>query len=633
MRHQNNSLFPDGSMQVGTGEILASRAKTFPITKSMTDFGRFLERLISLPAKERVKYPGPVVTSLAFTLLYMNYQKISHIYNGTVFIDAENLGAIARCDLRTWEGGSKAIFSRNANSFEEVAAHSVRLFEDMKLQAGLLEGIEKDIERQEILVEDMRTRADPSDNLALQERILKGMRLEQQNGALGLLIDHYSAIVPMPEEPARDDSNETFYRAVRDGNLEAARAASKLEGLDIDAINPDSGFNPLHEASYNGNKEMVKLLLKLGANINALDLDEFTPLVIALQKSDEVATFLIKKGANLNYKYPAQSPMHLAAFYGRVEAIRALKRREIDVDAVDESTGKSALHIACEEFQPEAAKALLDLSKDAKKLINKPWGTNTPLEIATKLGSIDVVNVLLSRGADRTIGKKIASAALAAGNEDILDRIRTFKASKSSSKTKSFTKKPSDPLEEASASSVSGGAGFVTKSAKPSAAASTMFLATSPKPNVVDEMAQESAKTSTVAGDALLHSISENLSKGASLTRKAVAASATALAAKAALYATDSLSKDALSKTEPDESPNSSIRANAALALVALAATAAAIVAGTRYVYNRFFATKDHKKDDDDFTPVVATKIADKIVAEASERKGNRRGGGRGNNS
>lgn len=72
--------------------------------------------------------------------------------------------------------------------------------------------------------------------------------------------------------------------------------------LEHDAIvNCSSDMSPLHLASYKGHSEVVKLLLKFGANIDTYDLYGMTPLHAALlHAKKQVITTLLGYGADIN---------------------------------------------------------------------------------------------------------------------------------------------------------------------------------------------------------------------------------------------------------------------------------------------------------------------------------------------
>lgn len=59
------------------------------------------------------------------------------------------------------------------------------------------------------------------------------------------------------------------------------------------------GNTALHIASLAGQEEVVKVLVKLGANVNVQSQNGFTPLYMAAQENhDAVVSFLLANGAN-----------------------------------------------------------------------------------------------------------------------------------------------------------------------------------------------------------------------------------------------------------------------------------------------------------------------------------------------
>lgn len=60
-----------------------------------------------------------------------------------------------------------------------------------------------------------------------------------------------------------------------------------------------------------------------GANVNALDEDNWTPLHKAVRNDKvEIVRILIENGANVNFKSKnGRTPLHEAAFYGELSRI------------------------------------------------------------------------------------------------------------------------------------------------------------------------------------------------------------------------------------------------------------------------------------------------------------------------
>ena len=89
--------------------------------------------------------------------------------------------------------------------------------------------------------------------------------------------------------------------AIRNGNLKEARLLIK-NGADIDAVD-DTNDTALIWASVNGNLEMVKLLLEAGANTEIKDNNGNTALIWAARENYvSIAELLMRYGADPLYK-------------------------------------------------------------------------------------------------------------------------------------------------------------------------------------------------------------------------------------------------------------------------------------------------------------------------------------------
>ena len=116
------------------------------------------------------------------------------------------------------------------------------------------------------------------------------------------------------------------YYACNKGQFEVVQKAKALieNGADPNESD-DQGCTPLHHASRNGSKKIVKLLLKHGANVNAkLNTTFKTPLHEAVNHGHlNIVKILIWYGADLSCKTRNQTtPIHIAAVKGHVEIVK-----------------------------------------------------------------------------------------------------------------------------------------------------------------------------------------------------------------------------------------------------------------------------------------------------------------------
>lgn len=97
-----------------------------------------------------------------------------------------------------------------------------------------------------------------------------------------------------PDEPTLG-----LYPAIHNGDINQISRHIRW-GTDINQVDAD-GRRPLHVAAAQGSQVVVKLLLKNGADINALDREGHSALYIAVMNGrTRVAELLIKQGAPYN---------------------------------------------------------------------------------------------------------------------------------------------------------------------------------------------------------------------------------------------------------------------------------------------------------------------------------------------
>ncbi|XP_073683772.1 ankyrin-1 isoform X1 [Garra rufa] len=233
-------------------------------------------------------------------------------------------------------------------------------------------------------------------------------------------------------DPAQTDSNASYLRAARAGNIEKALDYIK-SGVDINICN-QNGLNALHLASKEGHVEVVAELIKIGAAVDAATKKGNTALHIAsLAGQADVVKELVNNGANIN----AQSqngftPLYMAAQENHLDVVKflldngssqsiatedgftplavALQQGHDQVVSLlleNDTKGKvrlPALHIAARKDDTKAAALLLQNDHNAdvesKMMVNRTTESGfTPLHIAAHYGNINVATLLLNRGA------------------------------------------------------------------------------------------------------------------------------------------------------------------------------------------------------------------------------------------
>lgn len=210
---------------------------------------------------------------------------------------------------------------------------------------------------------------------------------------------------------------------------------------------------PLHVAAYypKSNSEIVEDLITHGAEIDALDNERQTPLMLLARKfyaSDEskvveqikIAKVLLEKGADINAKDDRDNTaFDLAIFWLGTAFIRFLIKQNPDVMSHEESRdlrifsiakkgltevikdlledgidpnlqdkkGRTLLHIAIKKKRESLAKFLL-----SEKAIIKDSQKNTPFHLAAEVGLTKIIDDLIENGWDMNTQNKEGNTPL-----------------------------------------------------------------------------------------------------------------------------------------------------------------------------------------------------------------------------
>ncbi|WP_025666353.1 ankyrin repeat domain-containing protein [Aquimarina megaterium] len=168
-----------------------------------------------------------------------------------------------------------------------------------------------------------------------------------------------------------------FPQAIRKANIEIVKAFLDA-GVDTTILD-SQGYTPLINAIQGGNCDLVKKMIEIGLDINECDDEGWHPLLHATENS-EMAKLLYEFDADPWIKNNKNmSVFHGACMNGLVWLVKDLILKKPDVVNEKSKDGWSPLHYAAWHGRVEIAKILID--KNANIDITDNSG-ETPLEIA-----------------------------------------------------------------------------------------------------------------------------------------------------------------------------------------------------------------------------------------------------------
>lgn len=223
--------------------------------------------------------------------------------------------------------------------------------------------------------------------------------LLEQGADLNARIDHYST--PLCEAAENGHirivklllANGADVNEIRNDGRSALHCAVQREfykvidcllecGADVNL--KVSGDSPLHFAAAIGNLKILKLLLSNGAELNATNLSDATPLFIAVQRNrNEIVECLVKHGADVN-------------IHDQDSTIKSFNYTSDCIHDLRSCRGLRPLIIAVDNSNLDIVEILLNCGAPADIENEKV----SPLHLASANGSLEIVKVLLGFGAN-----------------------------------------------------------------------------------------------------------------------------------------------------------------------------------------------------------------------------------------
>lgn len=188
-----------------------------------------------------------------------------------------------------------------------------------------------------------------------------------------------------------------FMTALERGDQATAELFIK-GGINVNQVDKN-GWTPLMISTFNGNENIAKLLIEKGANIHIQDNAGYAPIHwAAFNGFNEVTAILLKRGANPNTtnRY-GWTPLMQAAARGHSEIVRMLLDKGAVVNQSDEE-GWTPLHKATANGHLAVVKLLMDAGADCTAAHRDGA---TPLSLAKEKNRTEILQLFLSRGAKR----------------------------------------------------------------------------------------------------------------------------------------------------------------------------------------------------------------------------------------
>ncbi|CAH0702580.1 unnamed protein product [Spodoptera exigua] len=207
-----------------------------------------------------------------------------------------------------------------------------------------------------------------------------------------------------------------------------------------------NGRTALHLAAMNGYAHLVKFLIRdHNAMIDVLTLKKQTPLHLASASGQiEVCKLLLELGANIDATDElGQKPIHAAAQNNYNEVVQLFLQQHPNLVMATTKDGNTCAHIAAIQGSVKVIEELMKFDRTGVISARNKLNDSTPLQLAAEGGHADVVRVLVRAGASCTDENRTGLTAvhLAAqyGHTNVLDVMRSTNTLRISSKKLGLT--------------------------------------------------------------------------------------------------------------------------------------------------------------------------------------------------
>ena len=242
-----------------------------------------------------------------------------------------------------------------------------------------------------------------------------------------------------PNTPAGPGTTD-LVNAVRAGDL-AKISALIASGADVNERDRAGQRTAMHWAAKGANRPALEALVAAKADPNIKDRQGRTPMWGAVETDLETVKFLVEKGADVNARDQINStPLLWAAGFGKPETVAFLLSKGADVKATDDN-GWTPLIWAAGLGQPQTVELLVKSGADLKAA-DKQTG-DTPLLRGARTGKPESLKLLVAAGADVKAKNKAGQTALhlaaASGSAEKVQILLAAKADPAATDEKGWT--------------------------------------------------------------------------------------------------------------------------------------------------------------------------------------------------
>lgn len=192
------------------------------------------------------------------------------------------------------------------------------------------------------------------------------LNLKDDNGSSGLFLIAYSGLDKAFEKAVELKKSFSFHEAIICSKIEIVKNYLNKSDSDLKNTYSSDGFTPLSLAGFFNQTEIAKLLIEKGAdpNLSATNPSKVNALHSAVAKENyELCEILIKKGANVNaVQMQNVTALHSAVHRGNLDLVKLLIENEALIE-MKMDNGDTALIIAEREGHKSIKEYILNKQK------------------------------------------------------------------------------------------------------------------------------------------------------------------------------------------------------------------------------------------------------------------------------